>query len=158
MEEARDYKYLQKKIDRVISKYGSEGLINFLEIIDGEDEKARLCIFILNCVSGFYGVSLKAMISAENKKQTHSEPRKICYFMLKEHCGYSFGKISLVFNRKDKSRVHGGFKDIEYFLANPKFNVGLVANYRTIEKQILEFRALIKEQKTKDETITNGKE
>ena len=75
MEELRDYRYLQKKIDRVISKHGSEGLINFLEIIDGENEKNRLCVFILNCVSGYYGVSLKKMMEPESKKQLHSEPR-----------------------------------------------------------------------------------
>jgi hypothetical protein len=137
---------LQSKIDQLISDLGSEGLINFLEIVNMRpDFEERVCTFVLYSVSIYYKMSIEEFI--KDKSKTDVEPRMIISHLLKVYLKYSVRRIGKVINRKEEP-VNRYLKDSKFFLEKPQFNVKFVANYRILENQLKEFIQFIEYQNT----------
>lgn len=143
----KDYSFLQKKIDELVSELGSEGLIQFLEIATlRPDFEERVCTFVLYSTSIYYGMSIELFI--KDKSKTDVEPRMIVGHLIKVYLKYSVRKIGKVINRGVEP-VNRYLKDMDYYLDKPQYNVKLVANYRVIENQLKEFIHFIEYQKIK---------
>ena len=135
----KDFAHLQKKIDETISIIGSDGLIEFLEIVGAnQNHEERIVDFILYAVSIYYEIPLEELIKDGNKKD--KEPRMIISYLIKEHLNYSVRKIGSICKRKSPNQIHTYLKDMQYYLEKPKLNTSIVANYRIIENQLRQFK------------------
>lgn len=156
-----DFKLLQEKIDEVISSIGSEGLLHFLQIIsnpkrDGQSEvyEKKVYLLIINCVAVKYSIEPKKLIVANNitsrKSSKHVREREICYYLISKHLKFTVRQICDIFSR-DVKNVHTGIKNMEYFIEGEKKpDKILVEDVKEIENQIVQFKAILKTNGTKE--------
>jgi hypothetical protein len=154
----KDYAYLQKKIDQLISELGSEALIEFLDIAGTRpDYEERVCTFIIFSVSSFYKIPKNELVKdSGNTKNSFTEPRMIISHLLKVYLKFPFRKIGKEINRSVES-VYRFQRDTDHYLRKPSLNLKFVANYRIIENQLKEFIHFIEHQhgESKNENRTD---
>lgn len=137
---------IQKGVDKLISKHGTESAADLIEAITLEK----------NHQSYIHSVSLRELIIKEvvtafkiNHKllptglsSHYKEARKCCFYLLNKHCKMSQVNIKKQFPKfpKTTGSINGCIIKMREVVDFPKINKPLFEKYTTIEQKIIKFK------------------
>jgi hypothetical protein len=132
------------EVQRVISKYGIDHVMNKLREIHYEHTDAKdrdVCEYILAITSTHYRV-VKDDVLKSKKRGVISEARRMCYALMKEHLPISDQEIANYFGGKSRQLVNREIKNLP--LNQDKFatkdEAKFVDDFLVLTVEVLKYR------------------
>lgn len=130
---------LQKRIDSLIGVMGTQGAIEFLDLIIGEGEKRkRISSFISSTASNHFGVPLEDLYSDKKANSVTARCRMICYKLHKDFLSYSIRRTGRVYNKKENT-VMIALRKMNEAIDDMKLDPELHENYVIVKNSVLKF-------------------
>lgn len=132
------FQRIQKGIDNLISKHGTESAADIIESItfQAPNHKILLKELILKEVIVLFKINYKLLCVSNTKE--YKEARKCCFYLLNKHCKMSQAQIKNEFPKfpKTTGSINGCIIRMREIIEFPKANQSLYDKYSLIEKKI----------------------
>lgn len=137
---------IQKGIDNLISKHGTESTADLIEYLSLEKNTVsytyniNLQKLIVKKVVETFRINHKLLSTASDKK--YHKARQCCFYLLKIHCDMSSGEIKKQFPKyvKTRSNISAQIKIMHSIIELPAIDKAMYNICCSIEKDIIKYK------------------
>lgn len=140
------FKRIEKGVDNLISKYGSESAADIIEAIALEKnhllhtQNINLQKLIEKKVIETFSINTKLLCTSN--APTYKNARKCCFYLLNIHCKMSPGAIKTKFKGYTRSRVriHAIIAEMQQVIDMPQIDKELHQKFQKIDQHVIKFK------------------